>query len=124
MIKSGRHTVLLVPGDFAALCNLRPALYHLDSVVNNPFGARFAHTEIGSNLKGKLQVLRIVGFGDVEPEPGAVGSGIDIIGWSQGPSLRFEKKSMIAQMIVGVGDADRKYDPFPEFFQIPVGLRS
>lgn len=75
-----------------------------------------------SNLPCQIEVQGVIVFVDAEGQAGSVFVGVEVESGREGPSLGGKQESMVAEVVVAVGDGDIENDPPEEFDQVSVHI--
>jgi hypothetical protein len=115
----GQYRRNMSAGDFG------PLLHHGPAARDDFIGKLPRYPEKRRDGAREIEVQRVVGLADVELQAVRPGHGVHVVGLGQAPALaRHEKKAVIAQVIVGVGNQHVEHNARPKLTQVGVGLRA
>ena len=104
-LKSRSHTLLFTGGNSERRGNLGPLSYDGTAAFDDRVGRLHIDPKIRSDGTGQIEIHRVVSLADVELQAVRIGHGVHVIRIGQTPPFAGSKnESVIAQMIVGVGN--------------------
>ena len=88
--KGGGHSVLLGAGETELGRQLAPGVHDGADLVQDGVGALGFDAEVFGDGADEVQLLGVVGLGDIESEAFAQGDGVHVVGGGQYPATVFE----------------------------------
>ena len=92
---------------------LFPTCYGLPDLPQNRFRCGRLESEKWSHFKSQIEAQRVVGFGNIETQPRAIGIRIQVVGGREFPTTLGKQEAVVAEVIVGVVNSDGKDDAPP-----------